>query len=61
MSLSKPDEMTIPQPQIIYRIEQRKVAQTIAVFLGGNSGINKLKSKLNNSNKAFLDKAIKLF
>ena len=63
-SLSKPDEMTIPQAQVVYKeLKEGKLPEQLRFFSGGNSelnelslhAINKLKIKLNKSNKAFLD------
>ena len=63
-SLSKPDEMTIFQAQVIYKdLNKGKLPEQLRFFTDGNSGINKLrihatnklKSELNKSNKAFLD------
>ena len=56
--------MTIPQAQVVYKeLNERKLPEQLRFFLGRNSGlnelslhpINKLKIKLNKSNKAFLD------
>ena len=63
-SLSKPDEMTISQAQVIHKeMNEGKFPEQLRFFTGGNIGINelkihamnKLKSQLNKSNKAFLD------
>ena len=63
-SLSKLDEMTIFQLQVIYKeLKKGKLPEQLRFFTGGNSGINelriyatnKLKRELNKSNKAFLD------
>ena len=63
-SLSKPDEMTISQAQIIYEeLNEGKLPEQFRFFTSRKSGINelrihvtnKLKSELNKSNKAFLD------
>ena len=56
--------MTIPQAQLIYKeLKKRKLPKQFRFHSGGISGINKLrihetnklKSKLNKSNKDFLD------
>ena len=63
-SLSKPDEMTIPQAQVTYKeLNKGKLPKQLRFFSGGNSGINKLwihatnklKIGVNKINKAFLD------
>ena len=63
-SLSKPDEMTIPHAQVVYKeLNEGKLPEQLRFFSGGNSelnelslhAINKLKIKLNKINKAFLD------
>ena len=63
-SLSKPDKMTIPHAQVIYKkLNEGKLPKQLRFFSSGNSGINelrihatnKLNNELNKSNKAFLD------
>ena len=63
-SLGKLDEMIISQAQVIYKeLIEGKLPEQLRFFTGGNSGINelsihamnKVKSELNKSNKAFLD------
>ena len=63
-SLSKPDEMTIPQAQVIYKeLNEGKLLKQLRFFSGGSSkGSSELKihemekiGTVNKSNEAFLD------
>ena len=54
-SLGKPDEMTIPQAQVIYKeLNEGKFPEQLTFFSGGNSGINKLRVHTTNELKSKL-------